>query len=292
MEEINLAEGAEEGNHQEVQLGFRNFTLWEPPSFTSPSAAPASAPLRLQVDRRRPFCCGSQEEEEWEPRLSNLTASLPSSSLIGLASTNAAEGRSLFNLLAGIKNFGEVSGEIYVSRDGGQDLRALEGKAAFLGEAFGSLLRNLTVREYLVYAALNRSFLPYLTFDFRSVSRRVTSLLAAFQLQDYANVLIGDWNDNEAAGLSRMNQTLVLLLAELAGNPLILFAENLFAQLSSSEAFTVASLLKKVASRTLAIIQDTAPIFFPFSFFLFSEPLAHQRDQVNCDLKHAAAPWD
>ena len=183
----------------------------------------------------------------WSPSvtrkfISDACGHIAAGKITCVASPYRPMGQAFLNLLAGTKTHGEVEGQLVVQYRGVTREDAAPGTVGFLEATHDALLRNLSVRRYLYLAGCIRS--PR-GAAYHSIMERVTSLLHDFGLDLFAKTKMAGGTIDSAIG--RLNESLVLLLAELMGDPLILYADDPLDGLTADDAAQYMKYLKQVA---------------------------------------------
>jgi ABC-type multidrug transport system ATPase subunit len=190
--------------------------------------------------------------------------------LTAILGSSGAGKTTVLDILAGRKNTGVISGDIYVNA---RPIWMLPRRALAYVTQDDVMLGTLTVREHLAYAAMLR--LP------GSVSKqarlaRIETIMRELGLTDIADSRIGT---SEARGISGGERKRVNIATELLAHPKILFLDEATTGLDAANAFQLVSLLKRIAQThgttiIMSIHQPRSNIFALFDSLIL---LAHTK---------------
>ena len=239
------------GGGGRVKINFWELSLWDLDSgdprsvdyalsveTTLDRTTPMATPSRL---RRMLISSGIITPSITRKFLSDVCGSIECGKFTCVAAPYRPMAQAFVNLLAGTKTHGELEGQLVVQYRGASRESAEPGSVGFLEASHDSLLRNLTVREYLYLAACNRSS-PKTSRN--AIMEKVTKIIHDFRLERFANVRMEGGIVDSTIG--RLNESLVLLAAELLGDPVVLYGDDPLDGLTADDASQYTNFLKRV----------------------------------------------
>lgn len=234
-----------------VKISFWELSLWDLDvgdpdgvdySLSQQSVKDTSAPLQRESRFKRFLISSSIVTPSVERKfLLDACGSIEGGKITCIAAPYRPLAKAFVNLLAGTKTHGEIEGQLMIQYRGATREEADPGSVAFLDSSHEAILRKLTVRQFLYLAGRIRSA-P--SVSRQNVMEKVTKLLHDFRLERFANVKMAGGIVDSAIG--RLNESLVLLAAELLGDPVILYGIDPLDGLTADEASQYMGLLKQV----------------------------------------------
>jgi len=243
--------GGDAGGSGRVKINFWELSLWDLDSgdprsvdyalsveTTLDRTTPMATPSRL---RRLLITSGIVTPAVTRKFLSDVCGSIEGGKFTCVAAPYRPMAQAFVNLLAGTKTHGELEGQLVVQYRGAPRESAEPGSVGFLEASHDSLLRNLTVREYLYLAACNRSSAKT---SRHAIMEKVTKVIHEFRLERFAAVKMAGGIVDSAIG--RLNESLVLLASELLGDPVVLYGDDPLDGLTADDASQYTNFLKQV----------------------------------------------